>query len=231
MGWIFGGPIGSVLGFISGTVVDSLELNIFRKAEKKSTMSVFSASLLGLIAAVMKADVPVVKQELDLVKSFLKQNFGENETGEALVFLKELLKQNNSLIEDCSCIRNNLDYSSRLQFTHFLYNLANVDGHVTPNEQNLLNTIARNLKVNISDKRSVGSVIVQEDSIVSAYEVLGVHRTTSIIDIKKAYRNLAIKYHPDKVAFLDDNLKKAAKDKFQQLTRAYEIIKKDRHFS
>ena len=231
LGWAFGGPLGGVLGFIAGTVYDSLEIRIFRKSDGQTTMGDFATSLLVLIAAVIKTEGPVVKSELDYVKQFLKQNFGEKGAGEALILLKEILKQNIPLDDVCVQIRNNLDYSSRLQLVHFLYNLANVDGHLSGAEQNMLNYITNNLRVSVSDKRTVGTILKQDDSIIAAYALLGVERATSIIDIKKAYRSLAIKYHPDKVAYLGEELKRTANDKFQQLTRAYELIKRERNFS
>ena len=231
LGWAFGGPLGGVLGFIAGTVFDSLELRIFRKPDGETTMGDFATSLLVLIAAVIKTEGPVVKSELDYVKQFLKQNFGEKGAGEALILLKEILKQNIPLDAVCTQIRSNLDYSSRLQLVHFLYNLANADGHLSGAEQNMLNYITNGLRVSVSDKRTVGTMLEQDNSVTAAYELLGVDRSTSIIDIKKAYRNLAIKYHPDKVAYLGEELKKVANDKFQQLTRAYELIKKERNFT
>ena len=231
LGWAFGGPLGGVLGFIAGTVYDSLEIKIFSKPDETTTMGDFATSLLVLIAAVIKTEGPVVKSELDYVKQFLNQNFGEKGSGEALILLKEILKQNIPLDDVCLQIRENLDYSSRLQLMHFLYNLANADGHLSGAEQNILNYIANYLKVSVSDKRTVGTVIGQDHSIIAAYELLGIDRATNIIDIKKAYRNLATKYHPDKVAYLGEELRNAANDKFQQLTRAYELIKRERNFS
>ena len=230
-GWALGGPVGGVLGFIGGAIFDSLEVNWFRKSDTLVYIGDFSENVLVLIAAVLKAENKRTKAEWDYVKHFLKQNYGEKESSKALRLLLELLKQNTSLDKICGHIRMNLDYSSRLQLSHFLYNLASIDGHATETEQNILNIINRGLGLAISDKRSVGSVMSQEDSIKIAYETLGVHRTTSIIDIKKAFRNLAIQCHPDKVAYLGDELRKEANERFQKLTRSYEIIKKDRRFS
>ena len=226
-----GGPVGALLGFVGGTIIDSFELRIFGKRKKIKPMGEFAHHLLMIIAAVMKTNGPVVRSELDYVKTFLKQNFGEKEATNALVELYKILKQSIHLEQACALIYRNLDYSSRLQLTHFLYNLAKIDGPVSEAEQRILNQINHHLKVTLSDKRTVGSMLVQEDAVILAYGILGVHRSASVIDIKKAYRNLANKYHPDKVAFLGDDQKRDANEKFQRLSRAYETIKRERRFT
>ena len=60
------------------------------------------------------------------------------------------------------------------------------------------------------------------------YEVLGVDKNASADEIKKAYRKMAIKYHPDKVATLGEDVQKAAEEKFKAVSQAYEAICKER---
>jgi len=194
-------------------------------------MGEFANNLLVLIAAVMKADGPVVRSELEYVKQFLKQNFGEKNTVKALALLNNIRKLNILPDEACVYINRHLDYSSKLQLIHFLTNLANIDGNMSDAEQKLLKKISNTLRVSLSEDRAIGWVDVHEKEKIMAYATLGVNRSDSIIDVKKAYRTLAIKYHPDKVAFLDDHQKKIAKDQFQRLTGSYEIIKKDKGFT
>jgi DnaJ like chaperone protein len=63
----------------------------------------------------------------------------------------------------------------------------------------------------------------------SAYRILEVTPDASEEELKKAYRRMALKYHPDRVAHLGDDMQKAANSKFQELNAAYEQIKKERN--
>ena len=229
LGWVFGGPLGAVLGFIAGAVLDSFSIKNAREPEGISTPGDFSFCLLSLIAAIMRADGKVLKAELDYVKPFLRKNFGEKESQEALKMLKDLLKQDISVEDVCGPIRRNLDYSSRLQLTHFLFNLANIDGFVVPDEQALIDIITESLGLKTTDKRPAGAMFLKS-STDAAYAVLEVDKNATVPEIKKAYRAMAVKYHPDKVAYLGKEMRKTANEKFQKLNQAYELIKKERRF-
>jgi len=56
------------------------------------------------------------------------------------------------------------------------------------------------------------------------YEVLGVHRHDSIDEIKRAYRKLAAKYHPDKVDHLGNEFRILAEQKFKEIQEAYQEL-------
>ena len=59
------------------------------------------------------------------------------------------------------------------------------------------------------------------------YALLGINRNASADEIQKAYRKLARKYHPDLHADKSDREKKNAKEKFQQIQRAYDVLNDD----
>jgi DnaJ like chaperone protein len=65
-------------------------------------------------------------------------------------------------------------------------------------------------------------------STESAYAILEIERSASDQEVKNAYRNMAKKYHPDRVITQDEALKKGAEEKFKQVQAAYEQIQKER---
>lgn len=223
-----GGPIGALIGFGLGSVADTIEIdeNIL---ERRATPGDFRLSLLVLVAAVMKADGKVMRSELEYVKQFFINNFGVGKTSEAMILLRDLLKQSIPLHDVSSQIRKGLDYPSLLQLLHFLYGLGSADGSLNNKELHIIDVIANYLGISASDKTSIKSMFVSDRN--TDYKMLGLDEKATNDEIKKAYRKMAVKYHPDKVGYLGDDVKKAAEEKFTNINEAYNRIKKARGFS
>ncbi len=229
LGWAFLGPIGGILGFVLGSILDKDNMVAENSAgNSRTTTGGYVMSLLVLIAATMKADGKVLKSELDYVKTFLVHNFGADSARSAVNMLHDLLKQSIPVADVCRQIQKNLDYSSRLQMLHFLFGIAQADGNVTANEQELLKHMAQNLGISEKDLESIQSMFIANKD--AAYKILEIDPSASVENIKKAYRTMAMKYHPDKVSYLGEDFQNAAKEKFQKVNEAYETIKKERNF-
>jgi DnaJ like chaperone protein len=225
LGWVILGPIGGILGFAIGSVLDSSEKIVYTGQSSRNS---FLVSLLVLVAEVMKADGNVVKSELNFVKRYFLQNFGEDASREALMLLRDIIKKDVPLQDVSYQIRDNMDYSSRLQLMHFLFGIANADGSLNPKELEVITRIGVWLGISNPDFESIKNMFV--DSLESSYKVLEISPNATVDEIKKAYRNMAIKYHPDKVGYLGEDIRKAAEEKFQNVNIAYEKIKKERGF-
>ncbi|WP_163628853.1 TerB family tellurite resistance protein [Paludibacter sp. 221] len=234
LGWALGGPIGGLIGFAIGSIFDS-------GVDSSSTQSPFSRqntaegdfkmSLLVLIACVMKADGSPKKAELDVVKRFLVANFGEQGALEALSILKELLKKNINEVEVAMQINSFMNYSSKLELLHLLFQIAYADGEITPAEFNLLQRISGLFRISTLDFDSIRAPYTKKQDAGWAYKVLEIEQSASDDDIKKAYRKMAMKYHPDKLNGLGDDVKKAGEEKFRSVKDAYDHLKKQRGFS
>jgi DnaJ like chaperone protein len=229
LGWAFAGPIGAIIGFVLGYIYDSVTTADNNPVNAGTHRGDFILSLLILSAAVMKADGSVKKSELNYVKIFLVQNFGEKQTLDSLKILKDILNKEIPLHEICRQIKYNMTNALKLQILHYLFGIANVDNNITTTELNTIEYIAINIGLTHAEFNSIKSMFIENSN--SAYEILGISKNASIEEIKNAYRKMAKKYHPDKVGNMGDDVLNAAKEKFQILNNAYETIKKERKFN
>jgi DnaJ like chaperone protein len=232
LGWALGGPIGAILGFALGSAFDSSDDQSEYTAGSQSSntaMSDFAASLLVLSAAVMKSDGKVLKSELEYVKQFFVKQFGEHIAREQILMLKEIVKQDIALHPVCNQIKHYMPHASRLQILHYLFGISMADGDVDEKELKTIQTIGNYLGISHADFDSLKAMYFKD--INSDYKILEIEPSVSDEEIKKAYRKMAVKFHPDKVASLGEEVQKAANEKFQQVQSAYENIKKKRGIS
>src|SRR5690606_2351093 len=144
-----------------------------------------------------------------------------------LIYLRDLLNQQQiNISEICGQLRYRTTEEVRIQLIHYLFGIAKADNHVSDNEINVIYRIARQLHVSDADFQSIKNMFHRNPQ--SDYLILGIDANASDEDIKKAYRKMAVKYHPDKVQDMGEEHQKAAKEKFQQIQEAYENIKKSR---
>jgi len=229
LGFAMGGPIGGLLGFLVGSVIDSATVQTpsYKSAPPSTTQGDFGMSLLVLVAAVMKSDGHVVKSELDYVKQFFVRQFGRESAREALLILKDIIKQDIPVRDICIQISKNMDYSSRLQLLHLLFNLSVADTKIHPAEVELIEKISGAMGVATKDFQSIKNMFIPETD--SSYKILEIEPSCSNDELKKAYRRMAMKYHPDKVSHLGEDFRKSADEKFKKVNEAYDRIKKERN--
>ena len=229
LGWAMFGPIGGILGYYFASRVEKLAESVEVYGEDQSwnqgQRNSFLMSLLVLSAAVIKADGKTTSQELSTLRSFFVRNFGPQAGNEAEEIVKDLLSKDFNLYEVCGQIRSCMDYSQRLQLYHYLVSLGACDG-LHQREVDILETIATYIGLS---KAEVDSVFAQfRPSNDSNYRILEIEPSATDEEVKKAYRKMAIKYHPDKVATLGEDVQKAAEEKFKAVNQAYEAICKER---
>jgi len=231
LGFVMGGPIGAVLGFLVGSMVDNttIQTATYTGTPQSTAQGDFGMSLLVLVAAMMKADNKVVKSELDYVKQFFVRQFGQSAASEALVMLKDILKQDIPVRDVCMQISRNMDYSSRLQLLHLLFNISSADGAINTLETEAVEKMAGYLGIASSDFVSIRNMFVPETD--SSYKILEIQPSATDEEVRKAYRRMAMKYHPDKVSHLGEEFRKTADEKFKNVNEAYRKIKKERNMN
>jgi DnaJ like chaperone protein len=256
LGFVSAGPLGAIVGFIVGALFDSMTGSVSfqneyeyqnyeepnqseysRQQQYEGQRNSFLISLLTLASYVIKADGKVMHSEMELVRQFLRQNFGEIavQQGEDIILrLFDHQKQvgeaqfRSTIRSACQQIAQNMDYSQRLQLLNFLVMIAQADGNVHPKEIEAIKEIGQSLHISQQDIDSMLNLRGSANDLDAAYKVLGISKDATDDEVKAAYRKMALKHHPDKVATLGEDVKKAAEKKFQEINDAKDKIYKAR---
>ena len=251
LGWSAFGPIGALIGFVIGTIWDSaVDGNGTQRIESSGGSSFggttaqqtregdrnsFLLSMLVLAAYIIRADGRVMHSEMEVVRGVLRHNFGDNGAKQGEEILRQLFDEEKRMgrqqfrqrIQDsCQQIVAHMDYSGRLQLLNFLMMIAQADGSLPQSEISALKDVAQWMKIPVSEVDSM--LHLQGDSLEDAYKVLGLTPQATDDEVKKAYRRLALEHHPDRVAKLGEDVRKAAEKKFQEINAAKERIYKAR---
>lgn len=254
IGFMAGGPLGALAGIVLGSLFDNAATFTgqgfgpggYTGANPEphaadpyaGQRNSFLFSMLVMASYIIKADGRVMHSEMEFVRRFLRQNFGEAAVGEGEAILLRLFEQRKRMdlenpmafkhtIRECGMqIAYNLSYEERLQMLAFLAQIAKADGQVSPEEVDALKEVARALSMTDSEVESL--LNLRSDKLEDAYKVLEIPPTATDDEVRAAYRRMAVKHHPDKVATLGEDIRQAAHEKFQQINAAKERIFKAR---
>lgn len=240
LGWTVGGPIGALMGYFLGKAFTDAGSQGWGQEgghrgpyRNTGTQADIDLSLMVLIAAVMKADGAVRRSELDYVKRFLLQNYGEERGKQMLKALQQLVQQDIPIDQVCYQIKVNTDYSTRYHMVDFLFGIGGADGEFHQAEINMLRLMAQYLGISQGDytsiyERHVGSSYSgssRSNYSRDPYKVLGISEGATDEEVRKAYRKMALKYHPDRTAGMSEEMQRNAAEQMKEINAAYEAIK------
>ena len=246
LGFMAGGPLGALACFALGALFEigmkavNTPDQYTRQQTYEGQRNSFRFSLLVLAAYIIKADGKVMHSEMELVRQFLRMNFGEQAVGEGDGILRRLFDHQKQVGDSeyrqtirsaCQQMAQHMNYSQRLQLLNFLVQIAQADGQVHPLEIQALREVAMNLGLSAQDVDSMLNLRNGGSNLDAAYKVLGITKDASNDEVKAAYRKMALKHHPDRVATLGDDVKRAAEKKFQEINNAKDAIFKARGLS
>ena len=247
VGFMAAGPLGALAGYAIGSMLENNDENNYsgggysgRTYENPAygQRNSFLFSMLVMASYIIKADGKVMHSEMEFVRQFLRVNFGEAAVAEGNQILLNLFEQRKQMdannpqafrntIYECGVqIKQNMGYEQRLQLLSFLAKIAQSDGNVCQAEIEALKEVA--LAMGLSAQEVESMLNLGGNTLEQAYKVLEIEPTATDDEVKKAYRKLALKHHPDRVATLGEDVKKAAEEKFQQINNAKEMIFKAR---
>ena len=246
LGFMAGGPLGALAGFALGAFFDNSNVaasntDMYGQTEDNpyaGRRNSFLFSMLVMASYIIRADGRIMHSEMEYVRRFLRQNFGEQAVREGEQILLNLFEERKRMdahnpnafrntIRDCGAqIAANLSYEERLQLLSFLAEIAKSDGHISQEEVEALKEVAVCMGLSIQEAESM--LNLGGNSLEQAYKVLEVTPEATDQEIRAAYRRLALKHHPDRVATLGEDVRRAAEEKFQEINNAKEQIYKAR---
>ncbi len=226
---------GAIIGFLLGSVFENMGRKkgsyktIFEQPRRQVSPADFEFNLLSLASLVIKADGHVNQRELDYVRKYFVQAYGKERANATFKIFNEGIKNKKTSAQNISILlRQGMRYESRLQILHFLFSVANADGHVSEPEVGQINTISGFLGINHRDFESIKAMFFNNPD--SAYKILEIDQNASVSEIKKAYRMMVKKYHPDKLQHMDEVYRNGAEEKFRKVQDAYEQLQKKKGF-
>ena len=257
LGFIQGGPLGALAGFALGYLYERgmnsvgtnapyVESDYYQRHTQRGPQvnvgqrNSFLFSMLVLASYIIRADGKVMHSEMEYVRRFIRTNFGDDAVNQADDILRKLFDEQkrmdasqpggyeNIVMQSCDQISRNMDYSSRLQLLSFLAEICRADGVVATDEVNALRRVAQRLRLSEQEVDSLLNLHDASTNLDAAYKVLGISPDASDDEVRKAYRQLALKHHPDRVATLGDDVRKAAEKKLKEINAAKDLIFKAR---
>lgn len=237
VGFVIRGFSGAILGFLFGSFIDSLSgggrgpSTVFKDMTRQQVSPAdFELNLLSLCSIVIKADGNISQREMDYVRQYFVGTYGKDKANAIFRTFNDINKKHEiSAQRICTFLNQRTRYEVRLQLLHFLFGIAQADGSVSKPEISKIREIAGYLRVALQDFESIMAMFIK--SADNSYKILEIEKSASNEELKKAYRKMAKKYHPDRVNTADEAIKKGAEEKFKEVQKAYETIQKERGLS
>ncbi len=226
---------GALIGFFVGSLLDNFGSRnngdgntIFgNMTRQKVSPADFEMQLISLCSIVIKADGTISQRELDYVRQYFVQTYGKEKANTIFRTFNEVNKKHEiSAKRICYYLNQRVRYEVRLQLVHFLFSIAQADGAVSASEVETIRDIAAYFKLGKNDYESIKAMFIK--SANNSYKILEITKNATDDEVKKAYRTMVKKYHPDKVVTQNEAIKKGAEEKFKEVQKAYETIQAER---
>jgi DnaJ like chaperone protein len=247
LGFMFGGPLGALLGAALGRNFDrglkiTDEHGAFGAGQQERVQAAFFTTTFSVMGHIAKADGKVTKDEIAAASSIMgRMQLNAQQRKAAIKLFNEGKKDDFPLHDvlqqfrrECSRRHNLLQMFLEIQIA-----TAMADGHFHASEKRVIFTIGEQLGFNRADIEHLFSMSSgtgratgeRRQTLAQAYEIMGIAKSASDAEVKKAYRRLMSQHHPDKLIAkgLPEEMIKLATEKTQQIRAAYEQIKDSRN--
>jgi DnaJ like chaperone protein len=228
MGFLRGGPLGAIVG---GTIQHFFSKKVLKIINHSfpgvTDHGVFVTCLVVVLTKIATAKGPMLSSQIQLLHRFFKKNL--HYEFEELKFIDKAIAETQRLNPDIAPFVEQYKKASENHYNLLLlalaYQIALTEDSLARETQELIDQLAENLGVSyqshdrIRQKYSLGNAR-------NPYTILGLDYSTNAEEIKKAYREKAAQYHPDRVAHMGDDEMGDAHIQFLEIQQAFEALEK-----
>ncbi|NNF47503.1 MAG: DnaJ domain-containing protein [Desulfofustis sp.] len=193
--------------------------------------------LVHILVKIAQLDDHVSRDEVQTIQRFFQYNLHYNQTKMAWVknLIKEATESTETLESMLEEFKRTFAYEPRLILLELIYQIVYTKDPVPQNELEKARQIAIFLEISQYDLRTIEAKYTYhrqrqatEARVNDAqyYAVLGLEPGADMETIKKSYRQLSMKYHPDKVSHLGEEFQEVAEEKMKEINAAYDFFKK-----
>ncbi|MBI5557911.1 MAG: DnaJ domain-containing protein [Deltaproteobacteria bacterium] len=193
----------------------------------------FVALLVQILVKIAQFDGNVTREELQTIKNFFRSHlhYTQNQMFWVNELIKDAIQNTESLEASLEQFKSSFAYEPRLILVELVYQVIFSNDRVSDQDLELARNIAEYLELSPYDLQTIQSRYVHRRHAAvyqerNYYDVLGLNSDANFEEIKKAYRKLSMKYHPDKVGHLGEEFKGVAEEKMKEINAAYQHLKK-----
>ncbi|MFC1583178.1 TerB family tellurite resistance protein [Candidatus Neomarinimicrobiota bacterium] len=225
LGWGMFGPLGDILNRAMGHTGSEEELDE-ETFYPQTRAGDFGLSLMALLPPVVKADREVSQPELDFIHYFFVTTFGTDQADDLMELLGIILELDYSMEKVCLQIQRLMDQSSHLLLIYLLFQLAQADEQIDPEEIDVIRDIGTCIGLSTNDFLSIQSMFIAEEGV--SYRILQTKPGADRKTVEQAYQNASATHDPEHIGHLGEEFQTLARKKLRAVNDAYQTIMEER---
>lgn len=231
VGFMIGGPIGAVLGAVAGHHVLDKDKSTATLSPGEERQGIYFTATFSMLAKLSKADSVVSREEVDAIDAVMTNSLRlDAATRQFAIDIFTRAKNSHHGFEDYArqfyqAFSDSPEVLSSL--IDLLLSVAYADGVMHPEEERMIRKAVDIFGLGHA-YRQLGARYTEQDSLEKYYSLLGAREGESLAEIKKKYRRLAMRFHPDRLQSrgVSPEFAKSSENRFKDIQHAYDVLEK-----
>ncbi len=245
-----------ILSFTSVAIVILFHRYTEELLRQKKHKAEINLLFVELVLIVLQSEGELNEKNIKRLEKYFSEDYSSNTVKKIIAFAKKNFKKSYGYKKVCKSLYS-LSKPAKIRIIHKLFLFSADDGFISEEQKQIIFKIAKQLGLSSIHYKNIEKMFVKKEQqektekksnywsqynqkqykkkahtankILTAYKILDISPTISNQLLKATFRQLAKQYHPDKWAGKDSLQRKKAKETFQELNSAYEIIKRSRN--